>query len=135
MGQKIECVNGHPRPGSTRSGARELVERGTLAVCPRCGEPMHYFVGHSYPYRNVTREYDVVKVRVLRSEAQAEEEGYDPMMFLLRDCREHSLTVWGWYWTKNKKGKWASGGSPPLLTIDELAAVVREFQATQDSGN
>jgi hypothetical protein len=132
MASAIVCDNGHRDCSGCRKAAREISQSGALKPCHRCGSKRRYIVTHKYPYDRVTVEYEVLKVSALRSPLQAEEEGWDPMVFLMKNRKSSEKTIWPYYWTKDRNGKWANGQFPPLLSIEELKKVIKDFE--QDCG-
>lgn len=128
MSSQIVCDNGHRDYNSCRKAAREISQNGALKPCQRCGSNKRYIVSHDYPYDKVTVRYEVLKVFALRSPSQAEEEGWDPMVFLMKNLKNGEKTVWPYYWTKDRNGKWANGQFPPLLSIEELKKVIRHLE-------
>jgi len=76
----------------------------------------------------VTAEYEVLKVYARFSAVEAEKEGWDPMVFLMKDRNSGKRIVWPYYWTKDRNGKWANGQFPPLLSIGELKKVIKSFE-------
>jgi hypothetical protein len=98
--------------------AIELSERGSLAPCSVCGAARRYILSQYFPYLDVRCEFELEKVVRLRPDS-AEEEGYDPMLFLVRRHDTNDRLVWPFYWVKNRKGKWQVGQFPPLLTLEE----------------
>ncbi len=127
MATWIECDNGHKDwKTSKRVAPREIGEHGHLGLCPRCGAKKHYIVSHYYPYDAVTLRYEVVASRLRFSADEAESQGWDPMILLMKDSNGDKV-VWPYYWTKDRNGKWANGQYPPLLTIDELRAALQQF--------
>jgi hypothetical protein len=127
MGSEAKCDSGHTYPGPRRKAAREIYERGALMPCSRCGKDMRYFVAHTYPYHKVTVKYEVIRVLTLFPADRAESEGYDPMIFLMRNLSNGKKTVWPYYWTKNRRGNWANGQFPPLISVEDLKMVIKEF--------
>ena len=115
MGSEVKCDSGHAYLGPCRKAAREFNEHGTLLPCSRCGKDMHYLVAHTYPFHKVTVKYEVIRVLTLFSANKAELEGYDPMVFLMKNLGSGKQTVWPYYWTKNRRGKWANGQFPHLF--------------------
>jgi hypothetical protein len=134
MASRIECDNGHRDYGTLREAARHISQNGALGKCPRCGATKRYIVSHYYPYdsivagRKVTAQYEVIRVWTRFSAAEAERQGWDPMIFLMRNLNSSEEVVWPYYWTKNRNKKWANGQFPPLLSIGELKRVINEFE-------
>lgn len=128
MASLIKCDNGHNDWGTRREAARKISQYGDLGKCSRCGENKHYIVSHYYPYDKATAKYEVLKVYMRFSDTEAEKEGWDPMVFLMKDLNSGEKIVWPYYWTKNRKGKWANGQFPPLLSIGELKKVIKSFE-------
>ncbi len=129
MASQIVCDNGHRDYSGCRKAARVISQNGVLKPCQRCGSNRRYVVSHEYG--KVTVHYEVVKVFALRSPSQAEEEGYDPMVFLMKNLKSGEKIVWPYYWKKARNGKWANGQFPPLLSIEELKTVIKHLD--QDS--
>lgn len=132
MATRVECDNGHPQPGTCRKAARELAERGSLGRCSRCGQSKHYIVSHYYPYDKLNVEYEVINVYAVLPSEQAEREGWEPMVFLMKNRQSGDRIVWSYYWTKDRHGRWRNGQFPPLLTIKDLRSVVERFGLTLD---
>ena len=130
MGTRIVCDGGHRHYGTKREAAREISQHGKLERCSRCGKNKRYIVSHYYPYDNVTAEYEVQRVYARFSATEADREGWDPMIFLMKDRNSGEKVVWPYYWTKDRNGKWANGQFPPLLSIGELKRVIQKFEKT-----
>jgi len=135
MGSEVKCDGGHAYPRPRRKAAREICERGALMPCSRCGKDMRYLVSHTYPYHRVTVKYEVLRVLALFPADRAESEGYDPMMFIMKNPSSGKKTVWPYYWTKNRRGKWANGQFPPLLSVEGFKRAIEEFEETSEGGH
>jgi hypothetical protein len=135
MGSEVKCDDGHAYPGPRRKAAREIFERGALKPCSHCGKNMHYFVSHTYPYHRVTVRYEVLRVLAMFPIDRAESEGYDPMMFIMKNLANGKKTVWLYYWTKNRHGKWANGQFPPLLSIEDFKRAIKELDEISEDGH
>lgn len=129
MGQHVQCENGHKSGQSHRLSARRFSESGSVGAC-YCGKPLFYTVSQYDPSEGVTRTYDVLKVKCFLSADMAEERGWDPIMFLLRNQKTGTTVMWPYYWKKDRNQKWANGQYPPLLNIDALKQVIEEFKMT-----
>lgn len=132
MSSEVKCDNGHAYPGSCRKAAREICERGALIPCSRCGKNVHYLVSHTYPYHKVTVKYEVLRVLTLFPTDRVESEGYDPMMFIMKNLSNGKKRIWLYYWTKNRRGKWANGQFPPLLSIDDFKRAVEGLESMSE---
>jgi hypothetical protein len=82
-------------------------------------------------YANIDEEHEheVVEVIRLRTGEDAEEEGYDPMIFLLRHREKGTHSVWPFYWGRDRKGRWRVGQFPPILEVNELKEALNKIQA------
>lgn len=121
MSSWIECDKGHLSRVLCREAAIEIAERKSLGPCarPGCGAQRRYYVGQKYANTHEEHEYELVRVVRLKSSAEAEEEGYDPMLFVLRSLKSKATTVWPFYWGHNKAKRWHVGQFPPMLTKRE----------------
>lgn len=130
MASKIVCDNGHQYYGTRREAARHIMEHGALWKCSRCGATVKYIVSQYYPYdsavagQEVTAQFEVIRVWTRFPAAEAERQGWDPMIFLMRNLNSSEEVVWPYYWTKNRNMKWANGQYPPLLPIGELKKAI-----------
>jgi hypothetical protein len=70
--------------------------------------------------------YTVVRVARLFSEAEAEEEGYDPMGWVLRE-NDGGEVLQLVYWTKNRNKQWWWGQNPPVLGAKHLRTLLRRL--------
>lgn len=121
MPSRVICDSGHAG-GLCRPAATRLSEQGSLGSCrqPSCNAPVRYLVTQHYANLDEEHEHEVVKVIRLRTPSDVEEEGYDPMIFLLQHRETGKRVVWPFYWGRDKKGKWRVGQFPPLLGLDEM---------------
>ena len=68
-------------------------------------------------------------VHAILSDAEAENQGWDPMILLMRQRGTGGeMTIWPYYWTKNRLGNWANGQFPPLLSIQDLKNVIKKLE-------
>ena len=79
------------------------------------------------PYENIKAKYEVTSVYTLLSATEAEKQGWDPMIFLMKSLDSGEVIVWLYYWTKNRHGEWSNGQFPLLLTIDHLKSAIKKF--------
>ena len=93
-----------------------------------CGAAIRYLVKQHYANINQVHEYEVTKVIRLRTDEQVEEEGYDPMVFILCHRESTEFRIWPFYWGLDRKQQWRVGQFPPLLFVDELKEVLRQVQ-------
>jgi hypothetical protein len=128
MATRIECDKGHRDWRGCRINAREISQHG-MQSCSHCGEKKHYIVSHYYPYDKIQVEWEVISVYALFSATRAEREGWDPMIFLMKNRNSNERMVWPYYWTKNRHGKWANGQFPPLLKLGQLRRALNKFGA------
>src|SRR2546422_10771006 len=98
MPSRIVCDQGHGA-GLCRTAAITLSERGSLGLCrePNCNAPVRYIVSQHYVNIDEEHEHEVVKVIRLRSADDANEEGNDPMIFLLQHRETGRRMVWPFY--------------------------------------
>jgi hypothetical protein len=123
----VACDEGH-HGGRRREAAIEISQHGSLSPCSQCGKPRFYFVQQRYANTGETHEYVVEKVVRLRQPADVEEEGYDPMIFLMRHRQLGHTCVWPFYWGRDITRKWRVGQFPPLLTLEELKRSVQMLE-------
>lgn len=134
MSSKLVCDNGHRYYVTCREAARHISQHGALEKCSRCGTTLRYIVSHYYPYdsvvaeHEVTAQYEVIRVWTRFSATEAESQGWDPMIFLMRNRNSGEEVVWPYYWTKNRNKKWANGQFPPLLSIRELKKAITKLE-------
>jgi hypothetical protein len=128
MPSKVTCDNGH-KGGRCRQAAIGISANNALGNCS-CGAQKRYLVTQFYPFYSATHEYEVVQVRRINNNEVAEAEGYDPMVFLLRDRENGSLVVWPFYWIKNRHGRWHVGQFPPLLPIEPLRQLLADIESS-----
>jgi len=129
MASEMKCDNGHRYRRTCREAARHIAEHGDLGQCTRCGGQIRYIVSQSYPYSGETVEFDVLGVHTIFSSAEAEKQGWDPMVLLMkqRDAG-NEMTIWPYYWTKNRLGNWHNGQFPPLLSLQDLKNVIKKLE-------
>ena len=135
MSSWVVCDRGH-RGGRCRDAAIEFSKRGSLEVCRRtdCDAPRRYLVSHSYANVDQAHEYELEKVARLYSDNDADGEGYDPMIFLLRHRQTGERMVWPFYWGKDRSGRWRVGQFPPLLSIGDIKKLIQSLELlVQDS--
>jgi len=129
MASEVKCDNGHRYLGTRREAARQIAEHGDLGLCTRCGGQIRYVVSQSYPYSGETVEFDVLGVHTILSGDEAEKQGWDPMIILMKERGTASeMTIWPYYWTKNRAGNWANGQFPPLLSVKDLKNVMKKLE-------
>lgn len=110
--------------------AKMLASEGSLGPCPECGRPKSIRLEQKYPYppekASVVHAFDVTKVaRVFTNdEADAQDQAFDPMMLFMHELGTDNDYVWPVYWTKNRKGNWAWGQYPPMLTTSQLQVLM-----------
>ncbi len=126
MPSRVVCNAGHSG-GLCQDAAIEISVNGHLGNCA-CGEQRRYLVSQHYPFYDVTREYELESVKRIHTDEQAEEEGYDPMVFVLRDRHDNNLLIWPFYWTKNRHQRWHVGQFPPLLPVEPLRQLLSELE-------
>jgi hypothetical protein len=98
MPGRVVCENGH-RYGLCRKAAIEIAEQGSLPPCKICGNHVHYIIEQKYPrYRTnqSPEQWERIKVARIYDEKDAAEEGYDPIIFLIRDRTGHEA-LWPFY--------------------------------------
>jgi hypothetical protein len=127
---RVVCESGH-YGGRRRDAAIELSQNGSLLTCSRCGKPRHYFVSQFYPRYEETHEYELEKVVRIYSPEDAEAEGYDPMIFLLRHQKSGDKVLWPFYWVKDKRGKWGGGQFPPMLHVEEFKMAIKKLEGSE----
>lgn len=131
MPSRVECENNPKHYTRCLDAAIEIAD-GKLNDC-KCGGKRRYIVEQTYPYnqkikRPFTKRFEVEKVHRIYDYKKAEDEGRDPMVFRMRDLQSGEIVLWPQYWTKNRKGDWAYGGSPPLLSFDDLEYVISKLR-------
>lgn len=130
MATRVVCDQGHRYPKTCREAARQISLQDSPGICQKCGKKMRYLVSHTYPYNKLTAEYEVISVYTPFSSTKAEREGRDPMVFLMKDLNSLNKVVWSYYWTKSRLGKWANGGYPPLLTLNDLKSAIKKLETS-----
>ena len=129
MVSQMKCENGHRYYRTCREAARQISEHGNLGHCTRCGEQIRYIISLSYPYSGETVEFDVLGVHTILSSSEAEEQGWDPMILLMKQRDAvNEMPIWPYYWTKNRVGNWANGQFPPLLSVQDLKSVMEKLE-------
>jgi hypothetical protein len=130
MSSRVGCDKGHAG-GLCREAAIRIAEQGTLGTCslPGCGAVLRYIVKQHYANLDESHEYEVARVVRLRNRADADEEGYDPMIFLLRHRTSGKEVVWPFYWGRDKKNKWRVGQFPPLIGMAELQLALERMKS------
>ncbi len=123
----VACDNGH-QGWYCRNTAIELSKNGKLEPCVNCGASRRYIVSQTYANIDETHEYELEKVARLYSDEDAEEGGYDPMIFLLRQRKTGEKAVWPFYWGKDRKGHWRVGQFPPLFSVGEMEKLLQFFE-------
>jgi hypothetical protein len=118
MPSEVICDNRH-WGGRCLEAARKIARDGSLGACSRCGIPIRYIMTHTYPNKG-TYKFELERVIRLYADEEAEREGYDPMLFFLRQLNGDEPRVQLFYWTKNKHNAWHVGQFPPLLSIEEF---------------
>ena len=127
MPQLVHCENRHRIKETHRATSRRFSENSYLGKC-HCGKNIQYAVSQFDPFTGKTRIYDVLKVKAFLPPELAEKRGWDPVIFLLRNRETGTTVLWPYYWKKDRNGKWANGQYPPLLNINDLEEVIREFK-------
>jgi hypothetical protein len=126
MPSHVLCENGH-RYGLCRDAAIEIAERGSLSTCKICGKSVHYIVEQKYPRIQLIGRWELIRVARIYDEKDATEEGYDPMIFLLRDQTGYEA-VWPFYWVKSSKtGRWIVGQFPPIMPGDKTIEALKKL--------
>jgi len=129
MSSRVICDNGH-LGGYCRDAAIQLARRGALEPCHRsnCNVPRRYIVRQTYANSGETHEYELEKVVRLYSDNEADSEGYDPMLFLLRHRKKGHKVLWLFYWGKDRSGRWRVGQFPPLLSVKSLKYLMQSIR-------
>ncbi len=111
------CAKGHLFR-TCREAAAAIAARGDSAQCleDNCSAPITYHVEHHYPGKGSSK-FTATHVVRLNDDAEAEREGYDPMLLVLKDEKAGESVLWTFYWTKNRKNKWHVGQFPPLFDL------------------
>lgn len=128
MATRIERDKGHRDYRGCRINAREISQH-KMQSGSRCGAKKHYVVSHYYPSDKTEVEWEVISVYAPFSATGAEHEGWDPMIFLMKNRNSNEKVVWPYYWTKNRYGKWANGQFSPLLKLGQLKQALNKFEA------
>jgi hypothetical protein len=85
-------------------------------------------VSHTYANSEETHEYELEKVARLYSDEEAEENQYDPMVFLLREKETGEKAIWPFFWAKDRNGHWRVGQFSPLFSVLDLEELLRSLQ-------
>jgi len=122
MPSVVTCDQGHR--SLCREAAIELSERGCLSPCvvSGCGSPRRYLVRHFYSNVAEPGEWEVEHVARLPA-VEAEQCGYDPMLFLLRHIPTGHRAIWPFFWGLDSRGKWRVQFSP-ILQVDDWNRLV-----------
>jgi len=129
MSSSVVCDKGHGR-GLCRDAAIQISKKGKLGRCPQpgCGAQLRYLVKQQYPNVEEEYEYELVKVVRLKSDDQAEDDGFDPMLFKLVRRKSGESWLWPFYWGLNKNEKWHVGQFPPILRHTEFRKMIDEME-------
>jgi hypothetical protein len=128
MPQLVQCEVGHRIKETHRATARRFSEKRDLGQC-YCGKSIQYKVTQKDPSDGKIRTYNILRVKTLLSREAAEKQGWDPMVFLLKNQETETIVMWPYYWKKDRNKKWANGQYPPLLKISDMEQVIKEFKA------
>lgn len=130
MPSVVMCDRGH-RGGLCRDAAIELSRGGSLAACSRtgCDAPRRYIVRQFYANLGEWHEWEVERVARLSNDKDASEEGYDPMIFLLRHRKTGEKVVWPFYWGLDRSGRWRVGQFPPILSLEHLKRLIQALES------
>jgi hypothetical protein len=127
MPSKILCDKSHEWGGNRRDAAIEIAKRGALSSC-ECGAPKHWYLEHYYPNWEAEAKQEVVHVERLWDDEEADEERYDPMLFVIRNSKDNHYAILLQYWV-NVEGSWKYGQYSPQLRWKELDTLVRKVPA------
>jgi hypothetical protein len=129
MPSYVQCDKGHSG-GRCREAAIEISENGSLGACAKanCKSAVRYIVSHHYANQDEEYEYEVVNVVRLRTPEEVGEEGYDPMIFLLREHKTGKEMIWPFYWGIDKKKHWRVGQFPPIIALSELKKAITALE-------
>jgi hypothetical protein len=146
MAIEVKCRAGHgPSDHETiRDLARKYAECGSLGPCLAmkgcCGEERDLTVVDQTS-DEIQHTHDVVSVHTVYPSGRAEEIGRDIIVFQLRDRTTGAYSLWTYYWTKDRQGKWVNGHFPPLFSpeeaealrnsIDDIRRLTREAESTR----
>jgi hypothetical protein len=83
------------------------------------------YLDHYYPNWDEAAKHEVVHVVRLWSDTEAEEELYDPMLFVIRSAKDNHCAVLPQYWV-NVDGSWRYGQYSPQLRWKELQALLNK---------
>jgi hypothetical protein len=126
MPSRIVCDKGHEWGGhNKRDAAIKMANDKTLEAC-ECGAPRHYFVNHYYPNWDAKERYEVVHVERLWNDKEAEEEAYDPMLFVIRSSKDRHYAILPQYWV-NVKDSWRFGQYAPILRMQDLETLLNRI--------
>jgi len=125
MSSRVACDQGH-WGGLCRDAAIEFSKQGNLGPCRQvtCQSPRRYIVSHYFANIAESHEHELEAVARLYTDQEANDEGYDPMLFLLRNRRSGQKLVWPFYWGKDRNGRWHVGQFPPLVALDDLKKMI-----------
>ncbi len=131
MASWVACERNHGA-GACRPEAVRLAKTGVIGKCRRadCGADVRDFVGHRYPGKGQAT-YRLVHVARLHSDAEAESEGYDPMLFVLENAASRERVLWPFYWTKDRHKRWHVGQYPPLISAKELGGLIKRLSGSE----
>ncbi|MBN1151674.1 MAG: hypothetical protein JXA58_00555, partial [Dehalococcoidia bacterium] len=109
-----------------RELARKYAECASLGPCLAmngcCGEERDLTVVDQTS-DEMQHTHDVIAVRAVYSLERAEQIGRDVIVFQLRDRTSGAYSLWTYYWTRDRHGKWVDGRFPPLFSPEEAATV------------
>ncbi len=127
MASYIECnqKHGYSSPQRCLSFVREWIKTNKKPVCKKCGSEFNYYMEFRYPVGGRS-EFEVIQV--IPIEKNIEEERYYPVLFILKDKNTGVEALWPFYWTKNRKGNWALGQYPPLLTKEGIEEALKKVK-------
>ncbi len=123
------CANGHLFR-TCRGAAAAIARDGSAARCLEngCTATIAYHVKHHYPNKGSSK-FTVTHVVRVNDDVQAEREGYDPMLLVLKDDKTGESVLWTFYWTKNRKNKWHVGQFPPLFDLSGFQRLLEGLPA------
>ena len=125
MASKVICDQKHDG-GLCRLAAIEISERGSLGKCDRrdCGAQRRYIIDQTYANTSSPEIYELVKVARLFDNDTADKDGYDPMIFLIKEIKSGDPIIWPFWWGKDQKGRWRVGQFPPQFSPNDFKKLV-----------
>jgi hypothetical protein len=97
-------------------------------VCKKCGKELQVRIDHVYANDPSKKEYSFIVTRAVRLGTRlADDENYDPFLFVLREIETGEEQILPAFWAYGQSNLQRGGQFPPLLSLAEWRTLFRQL--------